>query len=186
MKIKNKFLKVLVWIILILLVISIFVAILGYLYLNFYIVPKINENTPEISDKITVSDIAKELNDKQIIDNIINFDKDSVSYILSAVTELETEFEQENPTTDSKTENNETVQEIQKEGTTAYQRIMNEATKDEISLGTSILSKVSMAKVNELRKSGDTAALKAYIKSVLSPSEISEALKLYNKYKHLL
>lgn len=189
MKIKNKFLKVLVWIISILLIIAVLVIVLGYSYLKFFIIPKLNANTTEIADKITVSDLTKEFSDKQIIDNIINFDKESASQMLTVITELEEEIKAENPEIDSKNgNNNEKTQEktVSKEGTTAYQRILNEASKDEISLGTSIISKISMAKVNELRKSGDTAALKAYIKSVLSPSEISEALKLYNKYKHLL
>lgn len=191
MKRKNKFFKILLWIISILLIIAALVIILGYSYLKFFIIPKLNANTTEIADKITVSDLTKEFSDKQIIDNIINFDKESASQMLTVITELEEEIKAENPEIDSKNgnkNNNEKTQEkpVSKEGTTAYQRILNEASKDEISLGTSIISKISMAKVNELRKSGDTAALKAYIKSVLSPSEISEALKLYNKYKHLL
>ena len=63
---------------------------------------------------------------------------------------------------------------------------MNEASKDEISQGMSIASKVDIGKVNELRKQGKNSEIKAYLKSVLTADEISAALKLYNKYKHLL
>ena len=52
--------------------------------------------------------------------------------------------------------------------------------------GMSIISKVDISKVNKLKNEGKTSELKSYIKSVLSPSEISTSLKLYNKYKHLL
>ena len=63
---------------------------------------------------------------------------------------------------------------------------MNEADKDEIALGMSILAKIDISKVNELRKQGKNSEIKEYLRSVLTPEEISAALKLYNKYKHLL
>lgn len=188
MKIKNKFLRVLIWVITAFAILLLAAVIAGYSLLRFFVMPKINQNAVLDDDKINISDIARELGDKQIIANIMNFDKTSAHEMLSIITELNEENE------DTETEvidENEDAQEdvhkdVKKEGTTAYERILNEATKDEVAQGTAILSKISMAKVNELRKSGDTAALKAYIKSVLSPSEISAALKLYNKYKHLL
>lgn len=190
MKIKNKFIKTLVWIISILVVIAIVFVIAGYSYIRFFVVQKINKNIDD-GDNISVSEIVKEFSDKQIIENIINFDKDSASEMLGVITEIEKETEK----TDANSNNNGTENansdkapetSVSKEGTTAYQRIANEATKEEISQGAAIMSKVNMSKVNELRKNGDTAALKAYIKSVLSSGEISTALKLYNKYKHLL
>ena len=196
MKIKNKFLKILIWTASSLAVLVAVIAIAGYSYLKFFLLPKINKNSDLSSDKISVSDIAKDFSDKQIIDNIINFDKSSASDMLSVINEIDDENSSEKTdassgnntqnTDKSNTETGTVTKEVTKENTTAYQRIMNEASKDEVSEGLSIMSKISMSKVNELRKSGDTAALKAYIRSVLSPSEISEALKLYNKYKHLL
>ncbi len=188
MKTQNKFLKVLIWIISILLVIALALIIAGYSYLKFFIMPRINDNT-ENGDKISILEITKDLSDKQIIENIMNFDKDSVSEMLGIITELEQENISQNPNANN-TENTGGEKEpdttVSKEGTTPYERIVNEASKEEVSQGAAIMSKINMSKVNELRKSGDTAALKAYIKSVLSSSEISAALRLYNKYKHLL
>lgn len=68
----------------------------------------------------------------------------------------------------------------------AYDRIMAAASKEEIQTGMAIIAKVNMGKVNSLQAAGKTSELKAYIKSVLSSGEISTALKLYKKYKHLL
>ena len=192
MKTQNRFLRVLVWIISILVILALVLVIAGYSYLRFFVLPKLNKNV-DSDDKISVSDITKEFGDKQIIENIINFDKESASEMLGIITEIEEETQPEKSNTQSgnnstETTNNEKEPEtnVSKEGTTAYERIVNEASKEEVSQGAAILSKINMAKVNELRKKGDTAALKAYIKSVLSSSEISAALKLYNKYKHLL
>jgi hypothetical protein len=115
--------------------------------------------------------------------------------MLSAMNELNEEMQNQDTKTDSngKTNNNEKTNSksdaelsVPAEGKTAYQRIMNEASKDEISVGMSIISKVDISKVNELRRQGKNSEIKAYLKSVLSSSEISTALKLYNKYKHLL
>lgn len=178
----NRFLKVILWIIAIVAIIALSATIALYSYLKFFIMPKINQSNNEIG----ILDIAKEFSDKQIIDNIINFDKQSAIEILTAITELNEEnVHDELPQQqDSNTENKDTVPD--KENKTAYERIVNEASEYEISQGAAILAKLDMAKINELRKKGNTAAIKAYIKSVLSPSEISTALKLYNKYKHLL
>ena len=188
----NKALKIIIRIVLIVVIVALIAFIAGYSYLQFVILPKLNSGSEVDSDKISVSDITKELGDKQVIDNIINFDKTSASEMLHAITEIDNENESEKADSgkDSKTETKEPEKEpeptVSREGTTAYQRIASVASKEEISQGMAIISKVSMSKVNELRKSGDTDALKAYIKSVLSPGEISTALKLYNKYKHLL
>lgn len=93
----------------------------------------------------------------------------------------------EAPENNINSENNDNSnQQIAKENTTAYQRIMDEASNDEISQGLAIISKVDISKVNQLRSQGKTSEAKAYIKSVLTPGEISAALSLYNKYKHLL
>ncbi|MBR4720556.1 MAG: hypothetical protein IK057_02210 [Clostridia bacterium] len=189
MKIKNRALKVVLWIVAILLIPAIIGVILGYSYLRFYVVPKINTNAIKTADNVSVSDIIQDLGDKQIIDNIINFDKASAHEILNIMNQLEQEQNAENAKDSSKKEEvieQEPKKDVNKEGTTAYERILSEANKEEISQGASILAKINMAKVNEFRKNGDMAGLKAYIQSVLSPSEISAALKLYNKYKHLL
>lgn len=195
---KNRFLKVILWIAAVIAVLAIAATATLYSYLRFFIIPKINENN-ENSDGISVMDLAKDLDDKQIIDNIINFDKQSAVEMITAITELNKENEaagepvktpdeknaDTNTGSDANTDKNkETPQ--NKDNSTAYQRIVTEASKEEISQGSAIMAKVDMAKVNQLRKSGDTAAVKKYIKSVLSASEISTALKLYNKYKHLL
>lgn len=75
---------------------------------------------------------------------------------------------------------------VPKKHQTAYDRIMAAASKEEIQAGMAIIAKVNMSKVNSLQAAGKTSELKAYIKSVLSSGEISTALKLYRKYKHLL
>lgn len=68
----------------------------------------------------------------------------------------------------------------------AYDRIMAAASPEEISAGMAILSKVSLSTVSSYQSKGDTVGLKKYIKSVLTSAEISKALSLYSKYKHLL
>jgi len=75
---------------------------------------------------------------------------------------------------------------VSKEQQSAYDRIMAAATKEEIQVGMAIISKVDMNRVNSLNSQGKRTELKKYIKSVLSSGEISTALKLYRKYKHLL
>lgn len=192
MKIKNKALKVIIWVLAVLLILAVLILAAGYSYLKFFILPKLNQNITNPDEKINVSDIAKDFGDKQIIDNIINFDKNSASDMLSIITELDEENKAKDSENASKTDDkneepeNTVPIDILKEGTTAYQRIMNAATKEEISQGSAILAKIDMSKVNALRKSGDLTALKEYIQSRLSPVEISTALHLYNKYKHLL
>ena len=75
---------------------------------------------------------------------------------------------------------------VSKEQQSAYDRIMAAASKEEIQAGMAIIAKVDISKVNALNSAGKTDEMKKYIKSVLTSSEISTALKLYRKYKHLL
>lgn len=192
---KKKFLKVLLWVLISIAVLLIITALGVYSYFRFVVFPKIGGFDSDSGDAISFTEVAKELSDKQVIDNIINFDKQSASEMLSALNELEAEMQEAEKGSNSKnTENSTKNSDNQKntaipapaEGKTAYERIMNEASKDEISVGMSIISKVDMSKVNELRKQGKNSEIKAYLRSVLTSSEISTALKLYNKYKHLL
>jgi len=187
MKKKNKILKVCLWIIGILAAILLIGVIGVYSYFKFVFIPKINggDLASSESDTISFTEVAKELSDKQVIDNIINFDKQSASEMLAALNELDSEISETAPK-EKKEETKNTEVPVPAEGKTAYERIMNEASKDEISLGMSIISKVDISKVNELRRQGKNSEIKAYLKSVLSSGEISAALKLYNKYKHLL
>ncbi|MCR4693606.1 MAG: hypothetical protein K5664_06975 [Firmicutes bacterium] len=186
---KKKVLKVLIWIISIICVLLVAVVIGAYSYFKFYLAPKITpggENSSE-NTAISFTEVAKELSDKQVLDNIINFDKQSASEMLTALNEIETEIEvPKTPAEPEKKEENKSDVKVPNEGKTAYERIMNEASKDEISQGMAIISKVDISKVTELRKQGKNSEIKEYIKSVLTSSEISAALKLYNKYKHLL
>lgn len=157
-----------------------------------------------LSEKDLLS-FAKYFTDRQVIDNVVNFDKDSAKDILEVMQESE---EEPTPTpkvsknvwnkritakvdavpTPTPTPTPQPEKETSKtaEGTTAKERIMNAASDAEISAGLAILSKISMSKVNELRRAGKTAELKAYIKSVLTQDEINKALSLYKKYNHLL
>ena len=190
---KKKFLKILLWIIAAAAILFI-VAVIGiYSYFRFCLVPKLNTvgKNGTVDDNISISEVAKEFSDKQIFDNIIHFDKQSASEMLAALDEIEaenTEQEKLNSQKKDEAEKTDTPPEPKTaaEGKTAYERIMNTATKDEISQGMAIISKVDISKVNQLRKEGKNNEIKAYIKSVLTSGEISAALKLYNKYKHLL
>lgn len=196
---KKKALKIFLWIVAVILAIVILIVAGAYAYFKFVISKNFATDNQNLSDSgISFTDVAKELADKQVIDNIINFDKQSASEMLAALNELEQEADSDNKESvpEKKPENNESkvsdtpsseiASQVPQEGKTAYQRIMNTASKDEISQGMSIISKIDMAKVNELRKQGKTGEIKAYVKSVLSPGEISAALSLYKKYKHLL
>ena len=213
MSTKKKVLKVILWVVAIILALVILLVAGAYSYFRFVISKKLSDNSENpVDDGITFSDLAKDFTDKQIISNIINFDKNSASDMLAALNELEEEAEN-NESADDKTaedggsksgnndkkssetsgdkksENNTAAEpepQVQVEGKTAYQRIMNTATKEEISQGISIISKIDMAKVNELRSQGNISAIKAYVKNTLTSSEISKALALYKKYKHLL
>ncbi len=195
------------------------ISVIGvYSFLNFYLFPRMAG--VKLSDLgIGITDVMTTITDKRVLDNIVNFDKQSATEVMIAMTELDMETEEigaessqsatnppesgENPGTVSPVpaENSDSsgtakpIGENQNKapvtsGTIdtkgAYQRIMNSASKEEISQGMAIIAKVDIAKVTELRKSGDMSAVKAYVKSVLTADEISTAVTLYNKYKHLL
>ena len=215
---KNKVLKIVLITASITVAFILVVVIGAYSFLNFYLFPKIAG--VKLSDLgIGITDVMTTITDKQVIDNILNFDKQSAAEIMKAMTELDQESKQaeaENQggaDTQSASDGNpdgETANPAENGGDSgsssvtgenqsndpdiskpidakgAYQRIMNTASKEEISEGMAIIAKVDIAKVNELRKTGDKSQVKAYVKSILTPEEISTAVTLYNKYKHLL
>ena len=187
---KKKFLKILLWIIAAIAILFIIAVIGIYSYFRFCLIPKLNPVSEDgtADGGISISEIAKGLSDKQIIDNILHFDKESASEMLVVLDEIESENKEQEKKDDEKKSNPASAPEPNPaaDGKTAYERIMNTATKDEISEGMAIISKVDISKVNQLRKEGKNDEIKAYIKSVLTSGEISAALKLYNKYKHLL
>lgn len=180
----------------------------GTLLVRFYIEPRLGMTG---SDVVTIS---KHLADLQTIENLKNFDKQSAKDVLSAMLEIEEESggEETGEQTPEEVWNNniqsaipgisaaaaKTVPKSAKEFASengvkvtqsqenAYDRIMAAAKTDEISAGMSILSKVDLGKVRRLQKEGSDEALKNYLKQVLTNAEISQALALYNKYKHLL
>ena len=220
----------------------------AYMFLKFYIMPKYNAALGDDvaqSERLTEKDIlgfAKNFANKQVIENIVNFDKDSAKDLLQTAKEIEAEKPTEEPKAEAesivppkalwsanitkKTDGISRKSAVKKEdwspkiaakvdaiptptpkptpkptpapkatavpkknevkGATAYERIMNAATKSEISAGMAILAKVNMGKVNQLRSQGKMGELKKYITSVLTSAEISKALQLYGKYKHLL
>ena len=179
----KKIFKLLFWIISSIIIFAAVLLIAAYLYFELRISPKLSENlTDTQGSDISFADVAKEFTDKQVLDNLINFDKQSAVEMLAALNELGEEVAEES-SQETKNDTESTVPD--KEGT-AYQRIMETASKDEISQGFAIISKIDMAKVNELRRQGKTAEIKEYIRSVLTSEEISTAYALYNKYKHLL
>lgn len=214
---RGKIKKILLRTLICLFAIALVITAAAYMLLRLYVIPKYNSFLGEDvaqSQKLTGEDIvrfAKYLTDKQMIENIVNFDKDSAKDMLTAVEEIE-QTSTVAPKKATKSAWNKRVtervealptpaptptptpaptpgpvpQKSQVKGDTAYERIMNAATKEEISAGMAILSKVDMGKVNALRSQGKTTELKKYIASVLSGSEIRKALSLYNKYKHLL
>lgn len=165
-------------------------------------------------EELTNGDIfsfAKFFSDPQFLDNLKNFDKESAPEVLNILEELEEENpapssspipdgNSNNKSSAASTGKNTNISADQLRETTdavgktaesvnkksAYDRIMAEADKDEIITGMEIISKIDISKINKLRSEGKTTELKTYIKSVLTPSEISTSLKLYNKYKHLL
>lgn len=207
----EKFKKIVIRSLAVILIFATAAAAAGYLLIKLYIIPKYNAALGEaaeqgelLSEKDLLS-FAKYFTDRQVIDNVVNFDKDSAEDILEVMQESE---EEPMPTpkvsknawnnritakidavpTPTPTPTPQTEKETPKtaEGSTAKERIMDAASDEEISVGLAILSKISMSKVNELRRAGKTAELKAYIKSVLTQAEINKALSLYKKYNHLL
>lgn len=214
-KIKYILLKILAAVIAFLLVLS----IAAFVFLRFYVLPKYNKITENgVREEMTMGDIAdfaKYFTDKQIINNLKNFDASSAKDTLNIMIELNDEVSEDSGdenvwsssltsyadnipqksatqtnNADHKVPRKSEIEEIKnnvpssKQST--YEKIMNAADKNEISAGLAIISKIDMSKINSLRSQGKTAELKEYIKSRLSSSEISTALSLYNKYKHLL
>ena len=166
------------------------------------------ERLPEID----FLDFAKYLTDRQFVENLKNFDRSLAGGVLSAMLDLDAENAQ-NPdeastavwdealsadmknikptkphvkTADIKQAAENAGIKPSEAQETAYDRITAAASKEEIAAGMAILSKISVAKVNELQAAGKTEELKTYIKSCLTSAEISTSLQLYNKYKHLL
>lgn len=196
----------------------------AYMFLNFYFIPKYNEalgDDAAQSEQLTQKDlwdITKNLANKQAIENIVSFDKNSAKDLLSAAKEIEADITSEDSPAPKKSDFGKNAwskkviaraeaiptptptptptpvapkptavpKKSQVKGATAYERIMNTATKEEIRVGSAILAKVNMGKVNQLRSQGKMGELKKYIKSVLTSAEISKALQLYGKYRHLL
>ncbi len=177
---------------------------------NFYVVPKYNAAISSQTEEelLTGKDMitfAKYLTDDRILDNIKNFNKKDAVELLNTMLELAEESESEDGTGAPETEidnvntgadKNEaeaTSERIKKASEaagdaqkSAYDRIMAEAKSNEISDGAAIIAKIDLAKTNALSEAGDKAALRKYVKSVLTQSEIKRAVELYNKYKHLL
>lgn len=199
---KSKLKKVIISIISVILSLGLLIALSGIAVYNFVIIPKYNEyitKGEKTGEKLSNKDIvlfAKYLTDKQFITNLVNIDKETAKDVLSALLELEDELgelseaplsEPSSPIQPGKVPND-LLEEvgISDEQKSAYERIMAAASKEEIALGLSIISKVDVKKVMELNEQGKKAELKAYLKSVLTPKEISDSMKLYRKYKHLL
>lgn len=169
-----------------------------FCYYRFYIMPKYNSSA-EQGKELESGDIfsfAKYFSDKQFLNNLKNFDKSTAPDVLEALTEIAEEeaLAEEEPVLQTPVPQKKIDETVKATGSvaestgnkSAYDRIMESADKEEIMQGMSIVSKVDIAKINALQKEGKTEELKSYIKSVLTPSEISVSLKLYNKYKHLL
>lgn len=194
-------------------VISVIIIIVvggGTLIMRIYVAPKLglgSNNIPKGSDVVT---FAKYLTDGQVLENLKNFDKQSAKDVLLALLEIDAENQQvegsEELWNSSITElmrnvpnavlksipktakefTEETGIETTERQQSAYERIMAAATPEEIAAGMAILAKVDIAKVSTLQSQKKNKELKEYIRSVLTSQEISKALSLYKKYKHLL
>ncbi len=176
--------KVILWIVGILVMLAILVSIIGFICFRIFVINKHNEYVQNDSEKLTNSDIVdivKTVSDPKIVENIINFDKESAKEALSALKELGDENGFVAEETGEKTE--ETIPGDMK---SAYDRIMAAATKEEIDIGLAIIKKVDISKVTELKNAGNFEKIKEYLKEVLTSEEILTALQLYNKYNHLL
>ncbi len=195
-------------------VISVIIIIVvggGTLLMRFYVAPKLgisSNNIPTGGDMVT---FAKYLTDGQVLENLKNFDKQSAKDVLLALIEIDEENQQGEDSegelwssgiTESmrnvpkavlksipktaKEFTKETGIETTERQQSAYERIMAAATPEEIAAGMAIIAKVDLAKVSTLQSQKKNKELKVYIRSVLTSQEISKALSLYKKYKHLL
>lgn len=189
-------------------VISIIVIVVvggGSLFMRFYLEPRLGVKNSDVLK------MTKYLTDGQLLANLKNFDKQAAKGVLEAMLELDEENQSaavieesvgdellnnaiaretknilKNNPKSAKEFATEKGVEVTKSQETAYDRIMAAATPEEIAAGMAIIAKVDLAKVSELQKEKTSVPLKKYIKSVLTSAEISKALSLYSKYKHLL
>lgn len=194
MKKENRFLKILAIILAVILALS----IIGVCILHFVIIPHYadqlsasgHENFAQfIEDNNNLSSYAsyaKLFSNKDFVDFLSKMDNDTAGSILSV---LNTMNEEEMKASNIKDENA-NDKNIDKTGTTAYERISEAASPEEIAEGIAIISKLDMSYVLSLTKDGLTpeekAELLAYVRSVLTPDEISKALALYRAYKQYL
>lgn len=212
---KTNFKKFILALAIIILSVTVLIGLGGLAVYNFVIIPKYNEQLSSGSktgEKLSNKDLilfAKYITDKQLITNLVNIDKETAKDVLVAMLELEDEIPDEPEETPVPSMPPVFTQikrapiptpaatpyvppeipkevEVTKEQQSAYDRIMASAKKEEILLGLSIISKIDIKKVVTLNSQGKKAELKAYLKSVLTSKEISDSLKLYRKYKHLL
>ncbi|MBO5060072.1 MAG: hypothetical protein J6C82_04080 [Clostridia bacterium] len=213
---KKKTKSILIRVIVSVVAVIVALAVAAVLFLNFYVIPKYNSTVSQNGgeeERLTGKDMlafAKYLTDGQLLENIKNFNKSDAKDLLHTMmeiadetpdeegTEAESVQEQaENSGTNAKNKPQITAEEIpqvieesgiaiSEEDKGAYNRIMSTAKKSEIAEGMAIVSKLDLAKVNELNRAGKKAELKSYIKSVLTSYEIKRALSFYSKYKHLL
>lgn len=205
MKEKSKIRGVLLSVLAAVIAFVIIVCIGMFGFYRFYIMPKYNNS--DITQDGTRSELqggdilsfAKFFSDRQFLDNLKNFDKSAAPDVISVLNELseenpDTEDEDSNPKAQNPDVPKSTA-EVKKaiedaaeasDKKSAYERIIEAADKDEIMQGMAIAAKIDISVINKLQKDGKKAELKQYIKSVLTPSEISTGLRLYNKYKHLL
>lgn len=213
---KSKLKKMIIRFLTVILSVTILIGISGIAVYNFVIIPKYNSmlsSGEKRGEKLSNKDLvlfAKYLTDKQLITNLINIDKKTAKDVLSALLELEEDIdiieEVETPAPKQISVFTQMEQvplptpvptpyvppkipeevKVTKEQQSAYDRIMAAAKKEEIMIGLAIISKVDLQKVVTLNSQGKKAELKTYLKSVLTSKEISDSLKLYRKYKHLL
>lgn len=98
---KNTARRIFLTVLSVLLAVIILAAVLGYAVFNLYIAPKYRQITAQAGNEQSISEkdllsFAKYLTDKQFIDNLKNFDKESAKSVLSAMYDLEAE-NAENP-----------------------------------------------------------------------------------------
>lgn len=181
---KKKTKKKIIWTVLAsLLALFLVVALAVWAAMEFYFLPKVNENIPTES-KITTAealDLAKYFADPDILETIKNFDKETVAGMVSVIEEIEKEMGEEPPKkTPKPTKQPETSEK------SAYDKIMESATEEEIKNGMAVIKKINMAEANKRYREGGIKALKRYVITTLSKSDLDTAVELYRKYEDLL
>ncbi len=161
-----------------------------WLVMEFYVMPKVNKNVPagvEITTGEAI-DIAKYLVDPDVLEIVKNFDKETVSGMVTVIEEIETEIEAEieESAAPSPKKTPKPTKKPQKDDKSSYDKIMETASKEEIAKGMAVIKKINMAEANKQYREGGIKALKKYVIKTLSKSDLNTAVKLYNKYKHLL